>query len=431
MFRKTLSLVLLCSVTFTVHAQVEFERPPINYLDAEVNDPIAKLSAKIASGEVQLQYEPGFGYLKSVLSALDIPVSSQTLVFSRTSLQLQRISPRTPRSLYFNDQVYVGFCQRGDVLEFAATDATQGATFYTLEQKEVDQPRFVRDRGSCLTCHASSRTQHVPGYLVRSVFADASGRPKFGSGTFNTTHRSKFEERWGGWYVSGTHGEMRHMGNVICKGDESTFDREAGANDIDLTDNFKTATYLTPHSDIVALMVLEHQGQMHNAIAAANYETRAALHQSDTMNKLLDRPEGFVSDSAERRIVRSADRVLEYLLFCDEYQLTDRVEGSTSFAKEFEQRGIRDSQGRSLRDFDLTRRLFKYPCSYQIYSDAFAALPIEVRSIVLRKLTAILQGESANGFEHLTPETRHAILEILRDTLPEMKHVSLASNQSR
>lgn len=400
--------------------QVNFEREPINYLEAEVHDPVAELSRRVESGQTTLKYDDKFGYLQSVLEALEVPVSSQTLVFSKTSLQLQRISPRRPRSLYFNDDVYVGYCQNGDVLELAATDAQQGAIFYTLKQGEEDQPQFVRDRGNCLSCHASSRTQGVPGYLVRSVFPDASGRPKLGSGTFLTDHTSEFEKRWGGWYVTGNHGAMRHMGNTICKGDEYTFDRDLGANQRSLDDYFSTEDYLTPHSDIVALMVLEHQTQMHNALAAANYETRQALHQSYQMNELLDRPEGHISESAARRIAASAQRVLEYLLMVDEFQLTDVVSGSSPFADEFVSRRIADAKGRSLRDFDLQTRLFKYPCSYLIYSDAFDGMPKEVREQVISRLFDILEGrDQSPEFAHLTPKLRREILEILIDTKPE------------
>ena len=418
---------LFLTVASTAAAQGDFERPPIDYLNAEVHDSVAELDRKLKSGEVTLEYDEQYGYLKSVLEALDVPVSSQTLVFSKTSLQLHRISPRFPRSLYFSDDVYVGYCQRGDVLEFAATDAKQGATFYTLSQDSEANPKFVRDKGGCLSCHASSRTQNVPGYLVRSVFADADGRPKLGSGSFTTDHTSKFEDRWGGWYVTGKHGSMRHLGNLICEGDETTVDRDDGANDVDLSDNFHTDAYLTPHSDIVALMVLEHQTQMHNAIAAANYETRQALHQSYQMNELLDRPKDHISDSGKRRIAASADRVLRYLLFCDEFQLTDQVSGSTSFAKDFAARGKQDSAGRSLREFDLQTRLFKYPCSYLIHSAAFAGLPDEVRSQILSRLTDILEGrDDSPEFAHLSTELRRDILHLLRDTMPEFKRIQVA-----
>ncbi|MBL8853174.1 MAG: hypothetical protein JNK57_04280, partial [Planctomycetaceae bacterium] len=99
------------------NAQIaSYERPPIDYLNAEVHDPVARLQQRLVSGEMKLEYDPKHGFLPAVLEALDVPISSQTLVFSKTSLQLQKISPRLPRALYFNDEVYVGFCQRGDVL---------------------------------------------------------------------------------------------------------------------------------------------------------------------------------------------------------------------------------------------------------------------------------------------------------------------------
>lgn len=429
--RYPLAMLAMLYVALPVMAQhVSYERPPIDYLNTEVHDPVAELARKVESGEVQLKHDEQYGYLTAVLEALDVPISSQTLVFSKTSLQLHRISPRRPRSLYFNDDVYIGFCQRGDVLELAATDAKQGATFYTLSQEKSDAPKFVRDRGSCLTCHASNRTQGVPGYLVRSVFADAAGHPKLGSGTFTSDHTSEFQDRWGGWYVTGQHGTMRHMGNTICKGEARDFDRETGANDLDLKDNFRTDSYLTPHSDIVALMVLEHQTQMHNAIAFANYETRMALHQSYQMNALLDRPKDHISESAQRRIASAADRVLEYLLFCDEFALSDEVRGSTSFAEDFSARGIRDSKGRSLRDFDLQTRMFRYPCSYLIHSPAFAGLPDSVRSQVLGRLKDILTGDDpSEKYQHLTTEMRGEILEILSDTMPEFQELLLAQKQ--
>ncbi|MCA9127130.1 MAG: hypothetical protein KDB22_08590 [Planctomycetales bacterium] len=429
MFRMIRHLAMLAPLfvpASALFAQVDYERPPIDYLNAEVNDPVVVLNRRLERGEIELEFDQKLGYLESVLRALDVPVSSQTLVFSKTSLQLQRISPRQPRALYFNDDVYVGYCQRGDVLEFAATDAKQGATFYTLEQDEAGKPRFVRDKGGCLSCHASNRTQGIPGYLVRSVYTDAAGRPKLGSGSFTTDHTSDFAERWGGWYVSGQHGSMRHMGNTISRSDETEFDREAGANATELSEYFRTDAYLSPHSDIVALMVLEHQTQMHNAIAAANYETRLAIHQSQQMNEVLNRPTDFLSESAERRIASSAERILRYLLFCDEFQLTAPVAGSTTFASDFSQQGKRDSKGRSLRDFDLQTRMFKYPCSYLIYSKAFQQLPDEVRTLTMSRLADILEGRDQSAeFSHLNEEVRSDILAILRETLPEFERTLL------
>ena len=252
-------------------AQFDFEREPINYNKAPVQTAIEQLQERLDRGIDKLEFDEQHGYLKSVLDRLQIPASSQVLVHSKTSFQLRRISPRRPRALYFSDQAYVGWVQGGDVLELMANDPQQGAVFYTLEQTESESPKFLRDRGQCTICHASSRTQGVPGGLVRSMYVNAGGQPQYGAGTYTTDHQSPFEERWGGWYVTGTHGKMRHMGNVVSRnpGDPEAIDREDGANVTDLSDRLNVSPYLTGHSDVVALMVLEHQTQMQNYLTLA------------------------------------------------------------------------------------------------------------------------------------------------------------------
>jgi hypothetical protein len=426
-FASRLLLAICWGLAFIASSPVSaqtasFELPPIDYLNAPVDDAVARLAQRIKAGEQQLRYDDKHGYLPSVLEALDIPINSQTLVFSKTSLQLHRISPRRPRALYFNDDVYVGWCQQGDVLELAATDAKQGAIFYTISQ-DADKPiEFTRDRGQCLTCHASSRTQDVPGYLVRSVIVDPIGNPKLGSGTYTTDNRTPFDQRFGGWYVTGKHGTMRHRGNFFSldRDEQSSIDVESGANQTELSKLVRTEPYLRDSSDLVALMVLEHQTQMHNAIAAANYETRMALAQSYQMNELLDRPADFVSDIAERRISASVQRLVDQLLMKNDFAFESPVEGTTSFAKDFSARGPRDQRGRSLRQLDLNVRLFRYPCSYLIYSDAFTALPQQTRLQALKRLRAILENRNPDAeFEHLTPIAKTEILEILEATLPE------------
>ncbi len=445
-FANRLANCFLSAVVFAWSAQVAvaqatFEGPTIDYLNAEVHDPVAQLAAAVDSRAVKLEFDSSHGYLRSVLQALDIPISSQTLVFSKTSLQLQRISPRRPRALYFNDEVYVGWCQQGDVLEFASTDPWQGATFYTLKQSPTETPRFVRDRGQCLTCHASARTQGVPGYLVRSVFPDSRGQPILGSGTFTTDHKSTFEERWGGWYVTGRHGAMRHMGNQTFSEEDRQHNLELGANRETLDGIVSTTPYLSPHSDIVALMVLEHQTQVHNALVAANYETREALHQSFQMNELLERGKGHVSDLAKRRIDHVAERLVGYLLMCNEFPLTAPVSGSSRFADEFMARSKHDSPlnraqeanspSRSLRELDLQTRLFRYPCSFLVYSPSFDRLPEEVRLRVIRRMLEVLEGrDDSKEFAHLTVEMRRDILQILRDTKPEFTDTHFLSKAS-
>ena len=400
-------------------AQSDFEAPPINYHTATANDAVERLSQAIESGERQLHWDEKSGWLSSILKELDVPVSSQTLVFSKTSLQISRITPSRPRALYFNDDVYVGWVQEGDVVELGAVDSQIGPVFYSVAQDPDKPPTILRDRGRCIVCHASSRTQNVPGFLIRSVFPSNNGTPHYGLGTTTTDHTTDMAKRFGGWYVTGKHGLMRHLGNAIA--DEASplpIDPEPGAN-LDSLDNLiDTDPYLTSTSDLVALMVLEHQSQMHNLITRAVYEARWAAHQDQIMSQLLDRPADYVSDSAKRRIASAGDKLLEYMLFTDEFALTSPIVGSSSFAKEFEQRGIKDDSGRSLREFDLKTRLFKYPCSFLIHSDSYAAIPQEVRDHVENRLARILVGQDeSEEFDHLSEQDRRAIAEILSDTL--------------
>ena len=416
-------VVSLIGAPANVFSQIMFEHEPILYSQTPVSDPVSQLQKKLDAGDLKLKFTEGQGYLPAVLDALGVSPESQMLVFSKTSFQLRRISPRTPRALYFNDDVYIGWVPNGDVIEVSAVDPKQGAIFYTLDQDQASKPKFIRDKGNCMTCHASSRTQGVPSHLVRSVYPSASGHPHFGAGTFRTNHASPFAKRWGGWYVSGTHGKQRHMGNAISKDRyrPEDLDVEAGANVKDLSGLVNLDGYVSRHSDIVALMVLEHQTEMHNLITLASFETRSALHHGAVMNKALERDEDFVSESTRRRINNVADKVVKYMLFCEEFPLTDPVAGTSQFAVQFAKQGRRDKQGRSLRDFDLQRRIFKHPCSYLIYSDSFVSLPPPVKESIYRRLLDVLSGtDQSDDYDHLSSADRRAILEILRDTHPDL-----------
>jgi hypothetical protein len=345
------------------------------------------------------------------------------LVFSKTSLQRHRISPHTPRALYFSDDVYVGFCQRGDVLEVSAVDPQLGAVFYTLDQERSDPPRIRRHGDSCLICHGSSPTHGVPGHLVRSLFVDPEGLPILASGSYRIDHTSPLKQRWGGWYVTGTHGDQTHLGNLVVRQRRvvEPVDNAAGLNVTDLSGRIDPTAYLTPHSDIVALMVLEHQAEGHNRITQAGFQTRLALHQEAALNRDLGQPEGQRWDSTTRRIKSVGEPLVQYLLFSGETELTARITGTSDFAAEFAHRGPRDDKGRSLRDFDLGHRLFKYPCSYLIYSAAFDALPAPVKDYVLRRLWDILNGhDSSKEFAHLSAADRQAIREILVATKKDL-----------
>ena len=419
----TLTILLSLLLVSSTKADLPYEQDPINYSKTTPTDPIARLQKSLDDGKLRLDYDNEHGYLKSVLRQLQVSPSSQVLVFSKTSFQRHHISPRTPRAVYFQDDVYVGWVQQGDVLEFTAMDPQLGSVFYSLSQERSEQPRFVRQTDNCLVCHSSSKTADVPGNLVRSVYPDRSGLPNFGAGTYNTNHDSPFSQRWGGWYVTGKHGRQLHMGNVFAPDREhpDRLDTQAGANVTDLSSRFDVRPYLTPHSDLIALMTLEHQSHMHNLITRSSFDARMALWYNASLNKAFGEPAEHRSESTTRRLQHAADSLLRYLLFVDEPPLMEPIIGTSEFAAEFARLGPRDRKGRSLRDFDLQTRLFKYPCSYLIYSAGFAQLPAEVKQNFYRRLHEILTGRVTKPeFAKITAADRAAIREILLDTVPDL-----------
>jgi hypothetical protein len=399
----------------------DFEQEPIRYSQAQADNRVSRLIERVTAGQTQFAYEEDFGYLRSLLAQLDVPAESQMLVFSKTSLQRDRIGPRTPRALYFNDEVFIGFCQQGDVLEISAADPQLGTVFYTLDQAPSAVPKFHRQTDNCLICHGSSQTKEIPGHVVRSVFADARGLPILSSGTYRVDQTTPLENRWGGWYVTGTHGEQKHLGNLVVREriDHDEVDNTTGMNQTCLDGRLDTSKYLTPHSDIVALMVLEHQADAHNYITRAGFLTRKAMYYQQSLNRELKEPPDHVWDSTRSRIKNAGEPLVEYLLFSGEAVLTAPIDGNSGFSELFSRLGPRDRRGRSLREFNLTTRLFKYPCSYLIYSPSFAALPGEVKDYVLGRMHEVLDGRDQSGkFAHLSNSDRTAIREILADTLP-------------
>jgi hypothetical protein len=426
--RMALMLPWLVLWTLPVWSQSSFvlpvEHEAIQYLSPPKNDPVARLQRRLNQGEAHLEFVSPSGYLLSVLKQLQVPLSSQTLVFSKTSFQQHRISPSTPRALYFNDHVYVGWVRGGDVIEVSAVDPNRGAMFYTLDQNRHDAPQFIR-REECLQCHASPKTLGIPGHLVRSVYPDSEGVPLLQAGSFLTSHSSPLKERWGGWYVTGTHGSQRHMGNVWSQDAEypDRLDMDSGANLTSLKQRVDLSGYAGQDSDLVALMVLEHQTRMHNLLAKVNWETRVALSQQEAINQAMHEPIGYRSESTQRRIQAVVEELIEYLLFAEEVQLTEPVSGTSGFEREFAQAGPKDHLGRSLRDLDLKRRLFKYPCSFLIYSEAFDALPDAAKGPLYGRLWEILTGrDQSPRFAGLSQSERQAVLEILLETksdLPE------------
>ena len=440
--RRHTTLAILGSLSVLVGAAASLQgsprfRPVPSRPDTTVtSDPIARLQARIDAGDVELAHDSTLGYLPSVLRALGIPVSSQGLVFSRTSLQTDKITPWSPRALYFNDDVYVGYVRDGLILEIAAVDKNVGAVFYTLSQERSGKPKFAREGGTCLMCHQSRATGGVPGLMVRSTIADRNGYPITGAHEGTTTDDTPIRQRYGGWYVTGTHGTAGHSGNVFSPllshevSDKAGYRRQIDLTTesarTDLAGKFDATTYLSAHSDIVALMVLVHQTTVHNLIAAVNDAAGDAL--TTAAYGASAAPAGATTAAAPELTVRlktAIEELVRGMLFVKEAKLEGPVRGTTSFAKEFSSLGPRDQKGRSLRDFDLEQRLFRYPLSFLIYSESFDAIPDVAKQEVYRRLHAVLSGEDKSPvFATLQAADRKAIMEILTTTKPDFVKAS-------
>jgi hypothetical protein len=410
---------------------------PINYRSDDVTDPVAKLQKQIDAGETSLSWDADQGYLKSVLKLLHVPPDSQTLVFSKTSFQYPKITPDHPRALYYNDDVYVGKVHEGKAIELVSFDARQGAIFYLLDEHRVDKPVFQRAELDCTQCHIAAGTRGIPGVLLRSVYATPDGTLLPGAPSYITDQDSPLAERWGGWYVSGKAGDPGlTMANAAISQAPPTgapVATDPNAHRLAPFDSppFKASDYLFPGSDAVALLVLAHQTQMHNLITLTNYRTRIALYNlgkqpADAQQApapAATASEALLPDTTRRQFERPAEQLLRYLLFVNEAPLAglgaQQALTDSPFAKEFAARGLRDSQGRSLRDFDFAQRIFRYPCSYLIYSDAFDAIPEPAKDYVYHRLLQILSGQDqSQDFSRLSAQDRRAVLEILLETKP-------------
>ena len=386
------------------------DHPAIQYSTRSTHDAIDRLNTAIQKDQPSLTFDAlPRGYLASVLKALDIPVSSQTLVFSENSLQRSHISQRTPRAIYFNDTVAVAWAKGAETIEATALDPTQGVHFYSIPQKQQSKPQFIRRNADCLQCHLLPQTHGVPGVLTMSVLPLSDDKNDYAQG-WEADHRTPYEDRWGGWYVTGAQVPVKHLGNVpVLHVPKSYVRADIAPKLATASAAFDTTPYLVPHSDVVALMVLNHQTRMTNLLTRLAWQARIASHDAKNGGNLPP----HVRDTALE--------LADYMLFVDEAPLPSPVRGSSSFAADFASRGPRDSKGRSLRDLDLTRRLLRYPCSYMIYTEAFDALPPAAKAAVYERMWAILSGVAKDvEYAKLSAPDRRAIIEIVRDTKKDL-----------
>jgi hypothetical protein len=380
---------------------LEFNKPPILYKNKIATDPVAALNKSLRANRASgwKEYHPTFGYLPAVLEMLGVPVSSQMLVFSKTSVQRSFIDSGNPRALYFSDDVYVGFIPGAPDLEIAAVDPSLGTVFYTVSQDNSEPVRFRRN-DDCLNCHASARTMGVPGFVVRSLDTDAAAEIVAGTDTNNVTHCTPINERWGSWFVSNAPQDWEHRGNTVSSGDTRTPIPNERLNRV-----FSSPLYPSKGSEVLPLLLHDHQTHMHNYITRLGMEGQERIASYGHLRYLQVQIVAF----------------LRYLLFVEEAPLASPINASENFIEAFQRNAKRDSKGRSLKDLDLKTRLFRFPCSFLLDSEAFRKMPAMVREAILAKLHQVLLGENPDRtFESLSLPDRQAILEILKATAPDL-----------
>jgi hypothetical protein len=203
------------------------------------------------------------------------------------------------------------------------------------------------------------------------------------------------------------------MGNALFTDPETAAIPDKGEILDSLKAKLNTQLYLSPYSDVVALLVFDHQMHMMNLLTRVGWEARYGKSEQPS--------------TLAARMQNAAEEFVDYLLFVDEAPLGGKVRGNSGFSEMFAAQGPKDRQGRSLRQFDLDRRLMRYPCSYMIYSEAFNSLPIEAKDAIYLRLWSVLSGKTSGGkYDRLSALDRRAVIEILRETKKDLPSYWLA-----
>ena len=402
----------------------DYEQPPVSYSATTPHDALAKLRQRIDSGELAFAGSDKQALL-TLLDALGVPVASQILVFSKTSLQRARIRPDHPRALYFSDSVYVGWVP-GGLLEVTAIDAQLGPIFYSLALDALrKQPPTIQRDSDCLRCHGGTFVRDIPGLFARSLFPDAKGEPMLRHGTVLVDDETPFEQRWGGWYVTGYQGKPAHRGNVCASeaGEQLVFSPTPQRPE-KLTGLFPTDDYPKATSDVVALLVFQHQLAMHNSITSAALMYRKMLAYQHELQANLKEPvtDEPAYDSVKKVVSGVTQDVVDHLLFRRAVALPEGIVGNPDFKQAFALGAPRSAAGYSLKDLQLHERLMLQRCSFLIYSESFLALPPTLKNCILERLFAALRShDPKDRYSYLPAEEKHRILDILIETHPDAR----------
>lgn len=383
------------------------DEAPHNYRQRTPQDRFTRLKDGFESGRIALDRSSEKAFVVSVLQALDIPATSQMLVFSTTSLQLSLISPSNPRALYFNEDVYLGYVPGGRI-EIVSLDPELGGIFYLFDIPKDTRPLRLERSERCMNCHAGEDTGHVPGLVIKSVVPGPTGGSLTAYRQSQTGHGIPFEQRFGGWHVTGRHRITNHWGNLTGRfvaGDVTRIPNLPG-------ERFTWGKYPVATSDILPQLLHEHQAGFVNRVVEASYRARTALHANG----------GRLSEAQVRELDAQAELITRYLLFAEEAPLPPGgVEGDATYKADFLRTRRATAEGISLKDFDLGTRLFRHRCSYMIYSPVFAGLPAAMKQRVYRRLDRALSLDKADqDYAYLPAQEKQAIRRILKATVADL-----------
>jgi len=386
----------------------DFDQLPHSYWQRPLKDRFSLLKQDLEAGRLPLDRSSEKAFLLSLLQVLQIPVTSQMLLFSTTSLQLSLINPGNPRALYFSDDVYLGYIPGGKI-EIISLDPELGGIFYIFDIPRGEQRINVERATRCMNCHVADETQHVPGLVLKSVVPGQRGGSLTAYRIGQSGHQIPLSERFGGWYLTGADGFTNHWGNVIGKLSPqglSTQKIEAGKR-------FSYVRYPVAASDILPQLLHEHQAGFVNRVLEAGYRARTVLFLSQG---------GKLNQKQAAELDAQAETVVKYLLFADEAPLPDGgVTGLPEFKQEFANQARKTAAGVSLRDFELETRLFKYRCSYMVYSAVFQGLLPEMKQRIYQRLDKALNVRTPDkAYAYLPEAEKQMIRQVLRQTLTDL-----------
>lgn len=386
----------------SVAASLGIDDPLHGYYTATPRDRFARFIEDYRTGARQLDTSGDLPFLRSILKELDVPESSQMLVFSVTSLQKRLISPRRPRALYFNDDTYIGFVPGGQV-EVISLDPDLGSIFYIFDRLNPGRPPAAERSDECMRCHAPASLQSIPALVIESVVPGMSGGGEKAFRRDRSGHDIPFDLRFGGWHVTGVPaGFPKHWGNLIVEyGPQGRYDRPVAPGEL-----FDFSQYLRQTSDLLPHLLHEHQVGFVNRALQAAYRTRELLAAAD-------------KPKLDAELNTLAEGLVRYILFQDEAPLPALDPShAAEFRSAFTQSALRNPAGASLRDLDLTSRLLRHRCSYMIYSPTFRGLPPALKTRVTAVLEEALREDAAAhaAGAHLAADEKKIIRQILAAT---------------